>query len=311
MRILPYLVLLDGALLACGTTTTPNDGGADGSNDGFIAFETGGGCFEASSPITYQPCGDASDAGADACATGCMEACQRIYVASTNSCTDDGLDAGVAYATCVHTLCAGGRRPTGLRRPRSASSRSPSLRAWLGGAAWMERASVHAFERLPRWLVREASRAARDEVNHARLMSRLARAHGARVPRVRMSTGQPRPLATIARENAVEGCVHETYGALAAMVQSERATDGAVRQAMGTIAPDEKRHAALALAVARWIEPRLTSGERARVRRARDAAAAKLCAALEVSADVPAAGLFGGSAARARAERLFTTLVMV
>jgi len=320
--LLPYIAVLDGILLAAlGTTvacgaTTSSDGGTDGSsNDGPVIFESGGFCFEASTPIAYDLCGDASDAGADACASSCTEACQRLYFSTSFvSCTDDGMDAGTAFATCVHILCAGGRRPTGLQRPRNARAGSQFAR-WLAGAAWMERASVRSFERLareleahgaPRWLVREARRARTDEARHAQEVGKLARAHRVRVPRVHFRKCSVRSLVTIARENAVEGCVHETYGALAALVQSERATDAGVRDAMRRIAPDEKRHAALALAVSEWIAPKLTSTERARVACAKNRAAERLLSALEKSPSIPVAGLLGGARARELGRRLFT-----
>jgi rubrerythrin len=161
---------------------------------------------------------------------------------------------------------------------------------WLAGMAWMEAASIRSFERLaceleahgaPKWLAREARRAARDETRHARAMRKLAHEYGASVPRVRLSKRPVRSLEAIARENAVEGCVHETWGALEATVQSEHATDPRIRTAMKQIAPDEKRHAALALAVAEWIEPKLTDRARERVARAKTDAEKELVRKLD------------------------------
>ena len=314
--LLPYLVILDAAFFAagCGTSST-SDAGTDGtSNDGLVVFESGGGCIEAGSPITYDLCAsdasDAGDASDDACATSCTVACTRVY-AVINSCTDDSEDAGVVSATCVHTMCAGGRRPVGLRRPRT--TRARPLASWLRASAWMEAVSVHAFERLatelashgaPAWLVREAKRAARDETRHARTMGAIARSRGVRVPAAAFREKRPRSLATLARENAVEGCVHETYGALAAHVQASRATDPNIRRAMKRIAADEKRHAALALAVADWAEPKLEAGTRARIDAARDAARTALEGALEAARPIPEAGLLGGREARALAASL-------
>jgi hypothetical protein len=314
--LLPYLVLLDAAFFAagCGTSST-DDAGTDGTaNDGFIAFETGGGCMETGAPVQYTLCatdaGDAGDASDDACAPSCTVACTRVY-AVINGCTDDYVDAGVVTATCIHTVCGAGRRPTGLRRPRAARSRP--VTSWLRASAWMEAASVHAFERLatelathgaPAWLVREARRAARDEMRHARTMRAIAKARGVRVPAVRFAEKSARSLAALARENAVEGCVHETYGAIAAHVQAERATDPTIRRAMKRIAADEKRHAALALAVADWAEPKLTAASRARIDSARRAARNALEDALEIAPSIPEVGLMGGHEARAVAAAL-------
>jgi len=302
--------MLDAAFFAAGCGTSGStDAGTDASNDGLVIVETGGGCFEAGSPITYELCptdaGDAGDAGDDAsCAPSCGVACTRIY-AVIDSCTDDSIDAGIVSATCVHTLCGAGRRPVGLRRPRFAS--------WLGASAWMEAASVHAFERLatelethgaPAWLIREAKRAARDEARHARTMRAIAKKRGVRVPATRAVARRARSLAAIARENAIEGCVHETWGALVAQVQAVRATDPAIRSAMKRIATDEKRHAALALAIADWAEPKLAPTTRARIDAARRGARARLERALESAPAIEEAGLPGGREARTLASAL-------
>ncbi|MCL2449621.1 MAG: hypothetical protein FWD17_11805 [Polyangiaceae bacterium] len=80
----------------------------------------------------------------------------------------------------------------------------------------------------------------------------------------------------MATENAVEGCVYETFGAAVALTQSIQARDGEVRAAMSRIAVDEARHAELTWQVARWAEPRLTPAARARVERRRRRAAREL-----------------------------------
>jgi hypothetical protein len=80
----------------------------------------------------------------------------------------------------------------------------------------------------------------------------------------------------MARENAVEGCVNETFGALVAAWQAAHARDASRRRSFARIAADEARHAALSWAVARWAEGRLDSGARARVA----AAAARAARAL-------------------------------
>jgi hypothetical protein len=81
-----------------------------------------------------------------------------------------------------------------------------------------------------------------------------------------------RSLGRLAMENAVEGCVRETYGALLACWQAQSAGDADFRTAMVRIAEDEARHAELAWAIARWAEPRLERGAQRRVKSARHAA---------------------------------------
>jgi len=180
----------------------------------------------------------------------------------------------------VTNACAG-RRPAGLVAARRSRTRSP-VGAYFAEMARMEAASVEAFRilgrelmahRAPERLRRAARRAAADEILHARIARLLARRFGARPAAVRVEAPAVRSLFEIALENAVEGCVHETYAALEASWQATAATDPIVREAMKVIAPDETRHGALAWRVAAWIEPRLSRADRTRVRLARASAA--------------------------------------
>jgi len=172
------------------------------------------------------------------------------------------------------TTC--GRRTDGVA-PASAVGDDATGRA-LAQMAALEAASIPAFARLGRELAahgapaslrRSVERARRDEVRHAATMRGLARAHGAAVGRVTgRAAGGVRPLATLAIENAVEGCVRETWGAAVARFQAERAVDPALRRAMATIARDEARHAALAWRVHVWAQTKLDATARAACARA-------------------------------------------
>jgi hypothetical protein len=128
----------------------------------------------------------------------------------------------------------------------------------------------------PRALVRSALGAARDEVRHARTMTRLARCAGVRVPPVGFRRSEPRSLVDFAIENAVEGCVRELLAAAVALHQSHAAGDPRVRRALRAIARDETRHAALALRTFAWALPELDDDGRARVRGAISDAVAPL-----------------------------------
>ncbi len=181
-----------------------------------------------------------------------------------------------------------GRRPDGLRDARPDAPDAMGL--WLARAAHMEAASVFAFESLarelaelgaPAALVDAARRSADDERRHARMMGRLAERAGAAVPPVEVEAPCARTAFAIARENAVEGCVHETWAAMEALAQSSRAARPGVAATMGAIAVDEMRHASLAWQVAAWLEPRLSEAERAAVREAREGARATLEARVE------------------------------
>jgi hypothetical protein len=100
-------------------------------------------------------------------------------------------------------------------------------------------------------------------------MARLAEQHGARVAIPRVHGGNRRTLESIAHENAVEGCVHETYGAALLAWQARFATDASLGRIFATIAADEEGHAALAWAAARWLDAQLESDARERIARAR------------------------------------------
>jgi rubrerythrin len=155
------------------------------------------------------------------------------------------------------------------------------LGSFFAGVAHLEAASVVAFEVLgddlgrlgaPAELVAAARRSARDEVRHARVTARIARRHGAEPPVVQGVRRRARGLLAVAIENAVEGCVRETYGALVASWQAAHAGDPRIARAMGRIARDEARHAALAWAIDRWMEPRLDRSSRRAVLAARNRA---------------------------------------
>ena len=183
-------------------------------------------------------------------------------------------------------VCPGaGRRPAGLRRRIPPKRVRSIVGEYFAQAAYLEAASVHAFDRLarelrahraPRCLVAAAERAAEEEVRHAEIMGAFATRHGAATSKPRIPRCPIRPLERVARENAVEGCVRETYGALLATWQAAHAADPAFRRAVRRIAADETRHAALSWAVAEWAEGRLHPGGRALVARARTHALRRL-----------------------------------
>ncbi len=216
----------------------------------------------------------------------------------TSRCEPEGDLAPYAFfVLCeVEYTLASGRRPEGLAVREARRGEGP-VAAYFARLAHLEAASVDAFEILrselgahgaPGSLRRAAGRAARDEVRHARVMGSFARRAGARIqrPRVRRPAG-PRPLLDVALENAREGCVRETYGALVALWQAEHADDARVRAAFATIAREEVRHAALSWRVAAWAEERLSPQEREVVRAERARTAAEL--AFELRRDPPEA----------------------
>jgi hypothetical protein len=198
--------------------------------------------------------------------------------------------SGEQVVSCTYCL------PTGRRSEGQAEAPAvgDSPGSFFAHCAYLEAASVHAFRRLareleahgaPAELVARARRAADEEVSHAKTTARLSRRFGAAPRSVRAARAARLPvrdLATIARENAVEGCVRETYGVLVAMWQARTARDAGVRRALTTIARDEASHADVAAAVATWIETRLSRAERTEIGLARRRALEELRAQIAV-----------------------------
>ena len=197
-----------------------------------------------------------------------------------------------AEVVCNSPCPVDGRRPAGFSLP-DVDDADPT-RAFLARSAALECAAVTAFEHLaaelaahgaPAGLRARALASADDERRHTRVMAALARRRGLDVAPTAPPLPAVRALDEIARENAVEGCVRETYGALVAWWQSERAGDPDVAAAFRAIAEDETRHAELAADVAAWIEPRLDDDQRAAVRALRARAVDELRA--EMAEAVP------------------------
>lgn len=180
--------------------------------------------------------------------------------------------------------CAIGRRPDALRsniNTNTKTKRARSVGQFFANAAHLEAASVHAFEQLagelaahaaPRALVRAALRSRADEIRHALATARMARRFGGRPARPVIGERSPRALFDVALDNATEGCVRETFGALVATVQAGRARDPLVRRSLRAIAADETRHAVLSWAIDAWARRRLPSHLRRKLDEARRAA---------------------------------------
>jgi hypothetical protein len=186
------------------------------------------------------------------------------------------------------TACIG-RRPAGLIPVRVVAMRM-TLGEHFAAIAELEAASVVAFEVLalelaqhgaPAALVAGARAAAQDEVRHAHATAALARRFGATPLAPRIRQRPLRSLLELALDNAAEGCVRETYGALIGHHQAAVARDAEIAAVMRVIAADETRHAALAFQLDAWFTPRLTSHERAQVAAARGQAVVSLCRELE------------------------------
>jgi hypothetical protein len=233
--------------------------------------------------VFYQPCGypagvDPSD-GFDQ--TECAKLCGKNPNGSTYSGCSEYLLADLPGPSVQCYTCVEGRRPDGfVERPFE-----PTVAGWLAHAADLERVSIDAFRILarelafhgaPHELVSAACRAAEDEIRHANALGGLARREGATLSDVPVARRATRDLLAIALENAVEGCVRETFGAIVAGWQAEHAHRGDVRRAMARIYVDETTHAELAWNVHAWIMTELSSADRAEVEAAMERAFAEL-----------------------------------
>ena len=264
------------SLGACGSDVCH---GEDGQSEEFLTLDNAGNLISRtnSPPIL----GDASvidaapmdDGGGEAAVPINCSMCQQECSSTTvRGCELIARSADRLWVRCDldnHRVCVPedgpmpicGRRPAGLGRPRGRRNGGDPLGTLLAQMASLEAASIPAFETLareleahgaPRSLCRAARRAAADEVRHARMMTALARRHGARPAQLRTRPGCIRSLARISVENCVEGCVRETFGAMVAMWQAREAKDPELRRVFRVIARDEARHAALAFRVAGW-----------------------------------------------------------
>jgi hypothetical protein len=185
------------------------------------------------------------------------------------------------------TACPG-RRPEGLMiTPHPAALRK--LGDHFAAISELEAASVTAFEVLaseldqhcaPAWIIAATRAAARDEVRHAHATARIAQRFGATPTTPKILSQPVRSLEEIALDNATEGCVRETFGALLGHYQAATARDPEIAALMREIAQDETRHAALSYQLDAWIMPRLAPAARARVDAARHAAVSELTEAV-------------------------------
>lgn len=169
--------------------------------------------------------------------------------------------------------CVIGRLTDGVAGPQ----RTPhtDLGSYFSEMARLEATAVLAFERLerelfalgaPAALVARARSAATDEARHTDMVNALAAAFGgdhAEAPVAPAWT--TRSALDLALENAAEGCVRETYGALVATYQAASAEDPRVRAALTRIAADETEHAAFSWDLAAWLDQQLTTAEQAQV----------------------------------------------
>lgn len=156
-----------------------------------------------------------------------------------------------------------GRVPEGYRAGVSTAHLSESAR--------LESAAAVAFERLaseleahhaPRALIEAAKQASEDERRHAALMGAVVMQLGGTYVPYDAPPLRPRPLLDVALENAREGVVNETLGAVLNAHQADHAEGSALRTVYASIAKDELAHARLSIRVHQWLLTQLPSEAR-------------------------------------------------
>ncbi len=202
----------------------------------------------------------------------------QLDVSADGQVTVSGSKVAKRSPVCV------GRRPPELLA-RTGGIAADAVATYFADVARLEAAAVFAFQKLAaqleRWraparLVKQCRRAAGDEVRHARLMGRLALQLGAEPQAPALDPPCPQGLREAALDNAVEGCVRETFGAIVGSYQALCAQDARVRRALRAVAADERRHAAFSWALHRWFRTQLSARDARLVEAAQARALAEL-----------------------------------
>jgi rubrerythrin len=291
--------VVDDQTLVDGTTDATDEDAGFIDDAMFIdipAIPLPDGCVVTGKPDSFAPCGYTEllndpvlcqvDQDADIQEAG---VCFTLCSVEEPDCVYYGLGDAGSFLSCGPGCI--GRLHAEARAEAMGCCERPVTRSadYLVRAAELEATSIDAFRILaselrachaPRRLVSAAERAAKDETRHARIVRRLAQRVGARQPHVsapqRVMRRYHRPLLAIIVENAIEGCVRETYGVALALWQANHARDHVVRRAMKSIASDESRHADLAWQIDAWAMTQLDDRERAAVHSARESAVNEL-----------------------------------
>ena len=133
-----------------------------------------------------------------------------------------------------------------------------------------ESSSVAAFLQLrkelihhqaPEELIRRCWEAAKDEVQHARIMGHMAQQFTDEKPKLEFGSFQQRSIYDLVLDNAIEGCIFETYSAFKAHHQAQKAESISIRDIMNIISADELRHAQLSWDIHHYFISKLSLQE--------------------------------------------------
>jgi len=191
----------------------------------------------------------------------------------------DPCQSGKVSAACPRIpVAVPGRMPNGLHLKNDSMTTQSSVNVlgqYLVDMTAMETAAITAFHYLsleleaydaPQALIARAREAVIEEARHAEMAAQLAAAYDLDMKEVTVDAFTLRPLYQIALENAVEGCINETFAAACGLWQSELAQHDVFRMAIGDITEDELGHAALSWDIHQWVMPQLSQVEQERIR---------------------------------------------
>ncbi len=166
-----------------------------------------------------------------------------------------------------------GRMPVGMK-PITISSTHSLLGNYFANMAMMEKAAITAFQYLvreleayeaPQELIELARKAIAEEARHTKMASNLSKGYNTEIPEFIVNEFQLRSLFEIALENAVEGCVNESFAATCGLWQHAHAEHDVFREVIGHITEEEIGHGALSWSIHEWIMPQLTEAQQAHV----------------------------------------------
>ena len=292
----PIHVIFTSILVACGekndtaTTDTSDTSTISVNTDATFAYE----CYtdtvmcsltEAVVSLDTETFSTYLDAEGQLTESTCSTLCQEqagVYYDYLCSCDYQGVDSSGAHpVTCEFTVCAVEGRGHGEIAKLQKATGASELARYFVRAYHAEASSVAAFLQLraelqahglSKALQERCAQAALEEVHHARMMAKLAGDEGCDLPTLDFGHLPKRSLFELAMDNAVEGCIFETFSALKAQYQAQHATDTRLLALMKVIARDETAHAQLAWDIHQSLMARLSKVEQKQIQEAQQQA---------------------------------------
>jgi hypothetical protein len=204
----------------------------------------------------------------------CMLLCSTEVGVMTDylcGCEYTGMDNdGMHPVTCEYASCAVEGRGHGDIQKNTVGKGPSFLAGYFSRAYHAEASSVAAFLQLraelkshgaPIELQNRCLSAAIEEVHHARMMNQLLQDSGGCSQPLSFGTLPKRSLYELALDNAVEGCVFESYSALKALYQARHATDERIVFVMKVLSKDELGHAQLSWDIHHYLMTKLSKTE--------------------------------------------------